>query len=47
MEHQKNSISALGAAVGVAAPAVLFFGPATAYADDNYQQFASGTLRRR
>jgi hypothetical protein len=38
-----NRISALGAAVGVAAAAVLFFGPATAYADDNYQQFASAS----
>lgn len=39
--------SALGAAVGIAAPAVIAFGATTAHADDNYQQFASpsGSIR--
>ena len=39
--------SALVAAVGITAPAVLGFGAATAHADDNYQQFASasGSIR--
>jgi hypothetical protein len=42
-----KTISALGAAVGAAAPVVLFFGASTAHADDNYQQFAcaSGNIR--
>jgi hypothetical protein len=38
-----NTFSALSAAVGVAAPAVLLFGAADARADDNYQQFASAS----
>ena len=35
--------SALNAAVGVAAPAILISAAATAHADDNYQQFAAAT----
>jgi hypothetical protein len=39
----KMITSALGAAVGITAPAVLGFAAATADADDNYQQFASAS----
>ena len=40
--HGKEIInSALGAAVGMVAPAAFAFGAAPAQADDNYQQFAS------
>jgi hypothetical protein len=42
-EDQMNTTSELGAAVGFAASTVLFFGAATAHADDNYQQFASAS----
>ncbi|OBA76304.1 hypothetical protein A5641_22395 [Mycobacterium sp. 1554424.7] len=38
-----KTISAPGAAVGIAAAAALFFGAASAHADDNYQQFASAS----
>jgi hypothetical protein len=43
----KMITSALVAAVGIIAPAVLGFGGATAHADDSYQQFgsASGNIR--
>ena len=39
----KMIASVVGAAVGIAAPAVLGVGAVTAHADDNYQQFASAS----